>query len=643
MSMSSRSTSFTSSPLIQPVSTPQEGQPLLPSPLPEVSLRRKLKYACISPRHLCPRSKAAILTLVWSAVVGITFTLAVDTSVGLGVAGKKIEVNGHKHHLNVFVNILVPYAGLAMVMLVYPLSGFVADICCGRYKTVVGSLCLLVCSFGAFTLCSILAMISIDHTHDIPKPVRDTGKYVLIIIGIVAFLLFTIGLAGFQANYIQLGLDQLNEAPSEYLGLFIHWAIWAFQLAAPLLQIIFTFYACSQSESLLYTLFSLPPICFLILLSVLIFSCLKKHWFYSEPGQHNPYTTVAKVLNFARKHDRPLRRSAFTYCYSERPKSRIDLAKERFGGPFTTEQVEDVKSFLRILCVLLALGPIFMLEVPVSYFVFPAFALHTGMGPMFKEKNCTTQWILLESGTLGQIFALLVFPVYIWLIYGFLRRCVPKILVRLFVGECLLFLGVAIMFVTDLVGHFRLNVNSPSVPSYYVHKNTSYCMFDIDVTGRHVKSLRLPWGVHVVPNLLMGFSPLLICTSTFEFISAQSPHSMKGLLVGVFFAIKGLFQLISAILLLPFSLPQRWTQGQFVSDPRAINCGFGYLLTVCVLAFIGMILFLVVVKWYRYRERDDPPYNQAIVEEVFAKKVNQNVTQVYSPDDPIYSDSFGRR
>ena len=639
-SVKSYGTSSSSSPLIQPVSTPEENEPLLESPLPELPIRMRIRHACISPKHLCLPSKAAALILLWSAIVGTTFTFAMDTSVALGVAGKRIKVNGHKYNLNIFINILVPYACLALVMLIYPLSGFVADICCGRYKTVIGSFCLLVCSCGAFTIGCILAMTSIDHKKHIPDQIFDSGKYVLVVIALVAFLLFTIGLSGFQANYIQLGLQQLNDAPSEYLGLFIHWAIWTFQVAAPLLHTLFVLYACSQSKSLLYALLSLPPLCFVILLSVLIFSCSKKHWFYSEPGQHNPYTTVARVLNFARKHKSPLQRSAFTYHYSERPTSRIDLAKERYGGPFTTEQVEDVKSFLRILGVLIALGPIFILEVPVSYFVFPAFTLHTGMGPVFKTKNCTAQWIILESGTLGQFCALFLFPVYIWFIYGFLRRCIPRILVRLFVGVCLLFLGVVSMFATDLLGHFTLNLKDPSLPSYYNKTGSSYCMFDIDVTRNHVKSLRLHWGFHVVPNLLIGFSPLLISTSTFEFISAQSPHSMKGLLVGVFFAIKGLFQLSSAILLVPFSLPHKWTQGQFVSNPKAINCDFGYFLTVCVLAFMGMILFLTVAKCYRYRERDDPPFNQAIVEEVFAKNVEQNRYQVYSPDDPTYSDSW---
>ena len=202
------------------------------------------------------------------------------------------------------------------------------------------------------------------------------------------------------------------------------------------------------------------------------------------------------------------------------------------------------------------------------------------------------------------------------------------------------------MLFTDLLGHLLLNLNDPDIPWYYLHgkeSNTSYCMFDIDVTHDHIKSLRLHWGFHVIPNLLIGFSPLLITSSVFEFISAQSPHSMKGLLVGVFFAIKGLFQLSGAMILLPFSLPETWGHGKFVTNPRAMNCDFGYFFTTCGLALIGLIIFSIMVKRYRYRERDDPPYDQAYVEEVFARNVTRNTYQVHSPDernDVHYTVSF---
>ena len=73
----------------------------------------------------------------------------------------------------------------------------------------------------------------------------------------------------------------------------------------------------------------------------------------------------------------PLRRSAYTYGDNVIP-SRFDFAKERFEGPFTTEHVEDVKILLSIFWILLALGPLHVLQIPASSIVFPLFGLHTG-------------------------------------------------------------------------------------------------------------------------------------------------------------------------------------------------------------------------------------------------------------------------
>ena len=52
-----------------------------------------------------------------------------------------------------------------------------------------------------------------------------------------------------------------------------------------------------------------------------------------------------RVLKFAAKHGKPLgHRSGLTYSDDVRP-SRIDFAKQKFGGIFTTEVVEDVKTY----------------------------------------------------------------------------------------------------------------------------------------------------------------------------------------------------------------------------------------------------------------------------------------------------------
>ena len=58
-----------------------------------------------------------------------------------------------------------------------------------------------------------------------------------------------------------------------------------------------------------------------------------------------------------------------TYCESGLP-GRLDLAKAKYGGPYTHESVENVKTFFRILVVFLGLGG--------YYFTFS--------GPFYKVK-----------------------------------------------------------------------------------------------------------------------------------------------------------------------------------------------------------------------------------------------------------------
>ncbi len=72
---------------------------------------------------------------------------------------------------------------------------------------------------------------------------------------------------------------------------------------------------------------------------------LVEKWLIIEPQSTQVFRNVYGVLKFAAKHKSPVNRSAFTY-WEENIPSRLDLGKSRFGGPFITEQVEDVVSFL---------------------------------------------------------------------------------------------------------------------------------------------------------------------------------------------------------------------------------------------------------------------------------------------------------
>ena len=60
--------------------------------------------------------------------------------------------------------------------------------------------------------------MSVTTIIDNYNPTQNQGILVIILVS-CSLLSFVAGLVGYQANYIQLGLDQLFEAQSQYLGL----------------------------------------------------------------------------------------------------------------------------------------------------------------------------------------------------------------------------------------------------------------------------------------------------------------------------------------------------------------------------------------------------------------------------------------
>ena len=135
------------------------------------------------------------------------------------------------------------------------------------------------------------------------------------------------------------------------------------------------------------------------------------------------------------------------------------------------------------------------------------------------------------------------------------------------------------------------------------------------------------WSSLIPANVLLGIGPLLVTTTIYEFIVAQSPHSMKGLIIGLFLTIQTFFQFVSILATLPFSLNSVWENHHLKEHPPVTNCGFGYLLFTCVFALMGFILFSVVAKKYKYRERDDRPYDHRFAIDVYSRTIESRGVQ----------------
>lgn len=548
--------------------------------------------AVTCPPAFLPRSKAAILILLWN--MAMNFTLGSISILALSVPFKTLPT---KRFLLIFVMV---YGAIGLVQLLfYPLGGLVADLRCGRFKTVLCGTVSLWLAY--FCLCLIVTFYISAHHNSKERIVFYC------VVGVLTALLAVSGLTSFQANVVQFGLDQLQDQPSCDLSMFLHWLTWMEFVGVFLGRMAAVTFTCDQIFAKVAPYF--PYFIFVVLSVMLFLSCCGRNWFHSEPHSQNPYSTVVRVLRFMAVHDRPLRRSALTFCEDERP-TRFDFAKQRFGGPFSTGTVEDVKTFLRILVMLLAVGPVFSLFV-ATYYIFPLFGLHVGGGdPISQKGGCGVTWLLLQSNNLSHLFVIVLLPLYVIFVYPrYVPRWFSGILRRLGTGVALLALSVVSMLGIESAGHLHARVGD--------HNTT--CMFQAEYRsfGNFTPSQNLNFyaSLLLVPNVLTGLGAPLVFIAIPEFISAQSPHAMKGLLLGVYYAIRGLFVILGCLLTAPFLRRGIWKE----CGNEVTNCGFYYYLMNTVLGLGAVLLFWAAARWYQYRVREDRPYGHHYVEEYYSR------------------------
>ena len=465
-------------------------------------------------------SKAVILILVWNLIISVCFKSFFDPSL-YTVTMFKIYDDTTEYATLMFFGL--SYGISALLLVFYPLAGFLADVRWGRYATVKNSLCFL---FWDMVIVIILGGLVV--LGSIPLIVYDSyttiGIIVLIFFCIVFGAPLFLGImfllcstTAFSANVIQFGIDQLHDAPANTLTLYIHWYAWTSQVGLFLIRLpgafgsIYTYliYICSPLLIVLAFFFLAVSLCL---------EKYKRHWFLIEPGNTNPYRLVYKVVKFAKDHTSPIHRSAFTYCEDELP-SRLDLGKEKYGGPFTTEEVEKVKAFLGILRVLLMVGPIFFVEVAFSENL-PGLVKVPYYYYLDLLNDVPFHAYFYGSGCLTPLLILVLIPLYLCLLRPFIHDYIPGMLKRMGLGMVLLLIS---GLCTLMMGVVRNNC----VPTKY------YCELSTYLVGVNPNFL-------IIQFIFNALSYLLLYVSAFEFICAQSPHSMKGLLIGTFFAINSL-------------------------------------------------------------------------------------------------------
>ena len=205
-----------------------ESQPLFPSSSHNNKTVKRIILGRCSPQIFCMTSKPVILILLWTIFVGTLSFVAVNLAFVLLLFQLIMPL-----HINLSYPYVIMYSCVAILYTFYPLNGFIADVYCGRFRTITVSLSILCCSLSVCVVCFVLvSALSLSNA---------ATSFMYALTGTSSFTA-VIGIAGYGANFIQFGLDQLLDAPSHHQALFVHWAKWCYDLLFTFVLLIALFW-----------------------------------------------------------------------------------------------------------------------------------------------------------------------------------------------------------------------------------------------------------------------------------------------------------------------------------------------------------------------------------------------------------------
>ena len=412
------------------------------------NLRKRYKHAFVS-------SKKLIFYLIW---IGMVFTIKLSLPYSL------IYPKGGG---------LLDYAYICsqLVYLLFPLFGYIGEKWTRYYLIITGVIVICVPAM-------LIEMMALTYGPEYFETHRELT--LILITCVLVMFLFAQGMLG--PNLVQFGADQIQSAPSQELASYARWCVFVIFLADSFLDVLQSIqHAIPKFTAFFYIL----AVSFIILTmgSAIIGFYFKYYLTIEPPSNIDPVKLIGKVIKYAWKHKYPERPSSFTY--SGGIPSRLDYGKNRYGGPFTTDQVEDVKSFWNVLVVILSSAIVsnFNIAPPVSLYIWEADASLS-----IRER------VLVYSNSHLLVIIILFFQ---FVIVPFFPSWIPSMLKRIWIGLALKFISFLTMTITSFL-----------------------------VSQRQLEVLLIFAGI------INNTGTAVVTFSSLELIFAQAPCYMQGILVG---------------------------------------------------------------------------------------------------------------
>ncbi len=514
----------------------------------DVILRRRhyLKPKC---RARKISSKAAVLVLIWTVLVNSVFGSLDNLKILLGVKDDPISN-------------IVPEVIFVIVAL---LTGYIAANFIGRYRSAKIAFMLL---FVTSILQCILVIVKYLSILDYPLGLS------------IGLLTFTSSLGHGSAAILvtvpQLGLDQMPDSSASNITCFLTWLVISYFFSLWFSEFSYTTGSVCFGRDFETVWSLLSVVCMSIVLISDFF--LTPKWLIIEPKCPQSMKTIYCVLKYAAKHKSPTNRSSFTY-WEEGIPSRLDLGKTKYGGPFTVEQVEDVKTILRMIVLTIPLWLSLLSFQMYSSFIymFEAEPFLPGIGVNATEsQHCHSHLIKFftyDPNLLAAMFLvvheLVIFPLFGHLTPSSIRR-----------------IGVSVLLIV--------------ITSFFCILICVYFYFYNDV---HI-------ALACIHALSVAIVTLILLPSLMEFVSAQSPYNMHCLLQGHYWCI--FTSSVSIAQLINYEI-----NSFSFSKNRLSLVMLIYSSVTFAVALVGLVLFCLLARWYKRRERDDIVSVHTLVEETY--------------------------
>ena len=547
------------------------------------------------------------------------------------------------------INFSFFFLTLGITLLLYPVLGLLADICCNRYKFIKVSIALLFVStlIGLGVAVAVLALAEIK-----PYFIGATATSIEQILISVIVIVFIFALGMFEAVGIQFGMDQMVEDSSDQISAFTHWYYWTMNIGIGIQAMValcglYLFESCTHSAKTVQFLWEGEKVALiavivaiLVIQTVSVFASMLtlykfRKYLTIEPAGHNPFTSIYKVVKYAWQHKCPERRSAFTYWEEDIP-PRIDLGKSKYGEPFTTEEVEDVKTFLTLLLLIWSLFGFHLADSGYSVI------------RQLNFKFCPSQ--ILQAGAvftpniLQTVIVMVCVPILQFLLLPRLHRYIPNMLHRLGIGSVLMLLqelaGIVIVL-SSLEEYGTCSVVNTEVPFSFVDPIgdciSSHLYFKINnscankVYHEYYGQGNRLFLYTFIPIVIRTIAYHLVFMTALEFISAQAPLKMKGSLITLWYALSALRFFIQTANVF------------FIYQERVWLIFNGVKASLMLLS---ILLYCCVAKRYRYRLRDEVVNERYLVEEVYDRELrlaeeyerekNEEMRALYGVTSPKY-------